>query len=224
MHNNRIQRMVRRVTVALCIKIKGTLNMRGIYLISTIILAILIAGCATTSTKIYPMSERTAICSRSSDNLGHIAVLAEAAWRDDQKEPAKRELMALEEIKKAFDNFPCGSLSAPGGVREFAKWSRKSESKLLKNFSNEGVDTIILLRMEELTPRLFITLSLPVLFGGSNEADFRIRMLSVKTGEVLVDMRVLRSTGGPFNIRPAEWARDELRAALHDIIWKELSK
>ena len=123
-----------------------------------------------------------------------------------------------------FDNFPCGNLSAPGGVRGFAKWSRKSESELLKDFSNEGVDTIILLRMEELTPRLYFTFSLPVLWGGSSEADFRIRMLSVKTGEVLVDMRVIRSTGGPFNIRPAEWARDELQAALHDIIWKELNK
>ena len=198
--------------------------MRSIYLISIIILAILIAGCATTSTKIYQISEKTVICGRNSDNFGYTAVLPEAAWRNDQKEPAKRELMALEEIKKAFDNFPCGSFSAPGGVREFAKWSRKSESELLKDFSNEGVDTIILLRIEEFTPRLFITLSLPVLWGGSSEADFRIRMLSVKTGKVLVDMRVLRSTGGPFNIRPAEWARDELKAALHNIIWKELSK
>lgn len=195
--------------------------MRGIYLISTIILLILIAGCATTSTKIYPISEKTVICSRNSDNFGHIAVLPEAAWRDEQKEPAKRELMALEEIKKAFADFPCGNLSAPGGVREFAKWSRKSESELLKDFSNKSVDTIILLRIEELTPRLYLTFSLPVLWGGSSEADFRIRMLSVKTGKVLVDMRVLRSTGGPFNIRPAEWARDELMAALHDIIWKE---
>jgi hypothetical protein len=184
----------------------------------------LIVGCATTSTKIYQMSEKTEICIRNIDDFGYIAVLPEAAWRLDQKEPAKRELMALEEIKKAFDNFPCGNLSAPGGVREFAKWSRKSESELLKDFSNEGVDTIILLRIEELTPRLYFTFSLPILWGGSNEADFCIRMLSVKTGEVFVDMRVIRSTGGPFNIRPAEWARDELKAALHDIIWKKLSK
>ena len=119
--------------------------MIGIYLISIIILTMFIEGCATTSTKIYQMSEKTTICSRNSDNFGYIAVLPEAAWRLDQKEPAKRELMALEEIKKAFDNFPCGNLSVPGGVREFAKWSRKSESELLKYFSNEGVDTIILL-------------------------------------------------------------------------------
>jgi hypothetical protein len=34
-------------------------------------------------------------------------------------------------------------------------------------------------------------------------------------------MRVLRSTGGPFNIRPAQWAREELQAALRNIIWDE---
>jgi hypothetical protein len=70
--------------LALCVKIKGPWKMKGIYLITSIILAMLIAGCATTSTKIYRMSEKTAICSRKSDNFGYIAVLPEAAWRDDQ--------------------------------------------------------------------------------------------------------------------------------------------
>jgi hypothetical protein len=46
-------------------------------------------------------------------------------------------------------------------------------------------------------------------------------MISVKTGDVLTDMRVRRSTGGPFNIRPAEWSRDQFNAALRDIIGKE---
>jgi hypothetical protein len=49
-------------------------------------------------------------------------------------------------------------------------------------------------------------------------------MLSVKKSDVLIDMRVIRSTGVPFNVRPVEWARDERKAALHNTIWKELSK
>jgi hypothetical protein len=177
-----------------------------------------IAGCASTSMKIYRAAGKPTICDGKNDGLGHIAVLPETAWRNDQKEPAKRESMALEEIKNAFQGFPCGSLSAPGGIRDFFSWSSKPESELLKQFSNEGVDTIILLRIEELTPYIYFTFSLPILWGGSNEADFRIRMLSVKTGDVLTDMRVRRSTGGPFNIRPAEWSRDELKAAISDII------
>jgi len=187
------------------------------------ILTLLIAGCASTSLHTYRAAGKPTICDGKNDGLGHIVVLPETAWRTDQKEPAKRESMASEVIKNAFQGFPCGSLSAPGGIRNFSGWSSKPEAELLKQFSTEGVDTILLLRIEELTPHLYFTFSLPVLWVGSNEADFRIRMLSVKTGDVLTDMRVRRSTGGPFNIRPAEWSRDELKAALHHIIWKEVN-
>jgi len=194
--------------------------MRVIHLFFILVLSLSIAGCASTSMKTYRAAGKSTICDGKNDALGHIVVLPETAWRNDQKEPAKRESMALEEIKNAFQGLPCGSLSTPGGIRKFSSWSSKPESELLKQFSDEGVDTIILLRIEELTPYLYFTFSLPILWGGSNEADFRIRALSVKTGNVLTDMRVKRSTGGPFNIRPSEWSRNELNAALHDIIGK----
>lgn len=197
--------------------------MRVIYIFSVIVLMLSVSGCASTSVNIYQAAGKPTICDGKKDSLGHIAVLPETAWRKDQKEPAKRESMALAEIKNAFQDFPCGSLSTPGGIRDFSRWSGKSDLELLKQFSNEGVDTIIILRIEEMTPYLYFTFSLPILWGGSNEADFRIRMLSVKTGAVLTDMRVRRNTGGPFNIRPADWSGDELKAALHDIIWQGVS-
>jgi hypothetical protein len=152
------------------------------------------------------------------NNIGYTAVLPEAAWREDQKEPEKRQSMALEEIERSFQEMPCGSIAAPGGVRPFSNWSSKTESELFKQFSKEGVDTIILIRIEELTPRLMVTFSLPFLWSGTSEADFHIRALSVKSGTVLTDMRVKRFTGGPFNIRSAEWARIELSTALKEII------
>jgi len=173
------------------------------------------SGCAVTTMHTYQAAGKRTICDGT--DLGKIAVLPEAAWRHDQKEPGKRKLMALEEIENSFKEMACGSISAPGGIREFSSWSSEPESQLLKQFHEEGVDTIIIIRIEELTPRLQITFSLPFLWAGSNEADFRIRVLSVKTGEVLNDMRVKRLTGGPFNIRPAEWSRIELNAALDEI-------
>ena len=129
--------------------------------------------------------------------------------------------MALEEIKNAFQNFPCGSLSAPGGIRDFSSLLSKPESELSDSFLMKALIQSSYCEFEELTPYLYFTFSLPILWGGSNEADFRIRTLSVKTGDVLTDMCVRRNTGGPFNIRPAEWSRDELKAALSDIIWKK---
>jgi len=154
--------------------------MKVICLFSIIILASLIAGCTSTSMKIYRAAGKSTICDGKNVSLGHIVVLPETAWRSDQKEPAKRGSMALEEIENAFQGFPCGSLSAPGGIRKYSSWSSQPESELLKQFSIEGVDTIILLRIEELTPYIFFTFSLPILWAGSNEADFRIRILSVK--------------------------------------------
>jgi hypothetical protein len=193
---------------------------RTIHLFQIFVLSLLIVGCANTAMNTYLAAGKPTICGGKNDGYGHVAVLPETAWRNDQKEPAKRASMALEEIKNAFQGFPCGSLAAPGGIRVFSSWSSKPEAELLKQFSKEGVDTIILLRIEELTPHLYFTFSLPILWGGSNEADFHVRMLSVKTGDVLSDLRVRRSTGGPFNIRPAEWSRDELREALREIIGK----
>jgi len=175
-----------------------------------------VSGCAATTVHTYQAAGKGTIC--AGNDLGIIAVLPEAAWRHDQKEPKKRELMALEEIEKSFQDIPCGSTSRPGGIRNFSNWSSKPESELLTQFSEEGIDTIIIIRVEEFTPRLEITFSLPFLWGGSNEADFRVRAISVKTGAVINDMRVKRVTGGPFNVRPAEWSRVELNSGLNEAI------
>ena len=165
----------------------------------------------------YSIDGKETIC-HGNITLGSIVVLPEVAWRRDQKEPIKREQMALNEIKKAFKEISCGNVSLPDGVKQFSNWSGVSEAKILEKFSNEGFDTIIVIRIEELTPQLYITFSLPFLWSGSNEADFRVKVMSIKSGKVLNDMRIKRVTGGLFNIRPAEWSKDELYAALLKIV------
>ena len=177
---------------------------------------LILEGCAATTVSKYQAAGNSSICNGS--ELGIVAILPEAAWRADQKEPQKRETMALTEFEDVFQSIPCGSVSDPGGVREFANWSEIPESKLLSRFASEGVDTIIIIRVEELTPNLHITFSVPFLWGGSNQADFRIRALSTKTGTVLNDIRINRVTGGVFHIRPAEWSGEELNAALSEMI------
>jgi len=156
------------------------------------IIFIYVTGCATTRMYTYSVDGEETICGKSNAGLGYIVVLPEAAWRKDQKEPVKREQMALEEINSTFKEISCGNISLRGGVREFSNWTALPKHEMLEKFSNEGIDTVIILRIEELTPRLEITFSVPFLWGGSSEADFRIRVISVKTGNVLADMRVKR--------------------------------
>lgn len=184
------------------------------------IIIISVSGCTSTRTYTYDTGQRETICDKANTDIGNTIVLLETVWRSDQKEPMQRQKMALEEIEKAFMNLPCGNIVLPGGIRNY-NISNIPEVEMLKNFSNEGIDTVIIIRVEELTPRLEITFSIPFLWSGSNEADFRIKVVSVKTGNIFIDMRVKRVTGGPFNIRPAEWSRVELYAALRGIIKKE---
>jgi hypothetical protein len=195
---------------------RGNMKRNGI--LFSFFVGLMSSGCASTTMQTYHAGGDKAVCGKRGVSLGHVAILPEMAWRNDQKEPEKREQMALEEIERAFREIPCGSIAAPGGIRQVSDWSGRPESELVSKFSEEGVDTVILVRIEELTPRIFVTYSLPFLWAGSSEADFRIRTLSVQSGSVLADMRVKRSTGGPFNLRPAEWAGTELNAALRAII------
>ncbi len=176
----------------------------------------LVSACAVTNLSTYKAVGNGKIC--NGKNLGNVVVLPEAAWRSDQKEPNIRERMAMDEIEKSFWPFPCGSISSSQGIRGFSNWSSKPESELLAQFLSEGINTIIMIRVEELTPRIQFTFSLPFLWGGSNEADFRLKVLSTSTGAVLNDMRVKRVTGGPFNVRPAVWSRAELNLALKEVI------
>lgn len=179
-----------------------------------------VSSCASTRTYIYNAGQNETICENENVNFGKTVVLLEAAWRSDQKEPVQRQQMALEEIEKAFMNFPCGRISSSGDIKKY-NMSTIPEEAMLKSFTNQGVDTLIIIRIEELTPRLEITFSIPFLWSGTNEADFRIKVVSVKTGNIHTDMRVKRVTGGPFNVRPAEWSRAELNAALRSIIKRD---
>jgi hypothetical protein len=166
----------------------------------------------------YSVDENDRVCGINNNNHGRTIVLPEAAWRKDQKESVLREKMALEEINRAFNDYSCGTISLPNDVKAFSNWTALSIPEILDTFSKKDFDTVIIIRIEELTPRLGITFSLPFLWSGTNEADFRIKVISVKTERILTDMRIKRETGGVFNIRPAEWSRDELYAALRSVI------
>ncbi len=187
-------------------------------IIIVIYLSFIVSACATTRINTYSIDGKEAICNGENINLGSVVILPEVAWRKDQKEPKKREEMALNEIKKAFKNMSCGKVLLPNGVKDFSNWSGMIGEKLLAKFSNEGFDTVIIIRIEELTPRLNITFSIPFLWSGENEADFHVKVISVKTGKVFNDMRIQRVTGGLFHIRPAEWSKDELYLALQQIV------
>lgn len=178
----------------------------------------LLCACSVSTTDIYLAAGTDILCHPDNGNLGNTVVLPEVAWRHNQKDREEREAMFTHELQRIFTQLPCGQFSSPESLREIDDWSAMAESELLKQYAGTAVDTLVLLRIEELTPKLALTFSLPYLWTGSNEADFRIRALDVNLAEVIIDARVKRSTGGPFNIRPAQWSGEELYAGLSSII------
>jgi len=182
-----------------------------------LLLAMSVAGCAATRTDRYPAAGDGVLCEPGA-TLGTVAVLPETAWRADQKDVPERVAMARRAIAAAVAGLPCGSLDPPGGVRGFDAWSSHPEAGVLIALAAAGVDTAVFVRIEELTPRLMLTFSLPFLWSGSSEADFRVRAVRTDSGEVLEDLRVRRSRAGPFNLRPASWSETELREALRGVL------
>ncbi|MEZ4217036.1 MAG: hypothetical protein R3E88_11205 [Myxococcota bacterium] len=175
-------------------------------------IASIAAGCMSGHVESWDAVGAPAPCASAA--LGTVAVLPETAWREDQKDRAEREAMALRAIERALEGLGCGSLAPPGGVRALAPWSAQGDAALAAALAAEGVDTALLVRVEELGPRVAVTLSLPILWVGTTEADFRVRMLRTRDGAVWLDRRVRRTSGGPFQLRPAAWAEDELAAGL----------
>jgi len=82
----------------------------------------------------------------------------------------------------------------------------------------EGVDTALFVRIEEPTPRLAVTMPLPIRWWGTREADFRVRAVDVAHGRVRLDARIRRTTGGAFQLRPAAWSEEELLRAFEAVL------
>ncbi len=118
--------------------------------------------------------------------------------------------MAMLEIHKVFSKITCGKLLVPDGIKKFSHDLKLFESAILKKYSEYDVDAVIIIRLEGLTPRLDVTFSIPFLWNGASEVDFTVKVLSLKNAEVLMQRCIKRTTGGPFHIRPADWASDEL--------------
>ena len=175
-------------------------------------------GCATTSTSAHVAAGELPLCRAQDTGLGVVAVVPETAWRSDQKEPEERLAMARRAVSQAFATLSCGSLAPPGGVRDFSPWSREPEDAVLQELSEAGVETAILLRLEELTPQILVTFSVPFLWFGASEVDFHVRVVHLPSRSVRLDAQIERITGGPFHLRPPARAAEELVRALEQVM------
>ena len=122
--------------------------------------------------------------------------------------------MFVSAVARVLDN--TAECFASVDVRPLAPSPPLLEPERLEALALEGIDTVISLSVEELGPTL--TLSLPVLWSGSSVAAFSLRAIHLPTRRVLLDARVARTTGGPFQLRPAAWAEREFVDAFESLL------
>lgn len=146
-------------------------------------------------------------------SLGRLSVWPETTWRPDQKERESREAMAVAAITRAFADYPHGTVSE---IRPVTPWVAESEPERLGAAKAAGIDTVVMVRVSELGPLLY--LSLPVLWSTYSDVKFRLRIVRPENGQVLLDAERHRKVGGPFALRGTEPLAAEMELALRDAL------
>ncbi|MNK45043.1 hypothetical protein D3C87_637940 [compost metagenome] len=146
-------------------------------------------------------------------SLGRLSIWPETDWRADQKEKPSREEMAQTAIAQAFKGFPHGEVAE---IRPITAWNASTEPERLAEAKKAGLDTVVFVRVSELGPLLY--LSIPVLWSTYSDVKFRLRLVSLDSGEVLLDAERHRQVGGPFALRGTEPLTAEMEIALRDAL------
>lgn len=145
-------------------------------------------------------------------SLGVISLRPETRWRADQKEPKVREKIALAAIGQAFRDLPNGRVAE---TRPISPWTQQADLRL-DEAKKAGIDTIIVITVEELGPRLY--LSVPVLWSTYSDVKFELRAIKTFTGETLLDVNYNRLVGGPFQLRGLWPLQAEMEFALREVM------
>ncbi len=120
-----------------------------------------------------------------------VLVLWGTAWRKNQKEAARREELASQAIEEFFKNALGHELllqktigGKPARVLSDSQIMQSDEVRLSR------VGRVIILRVEELGPTLSFYLS-PILWEGSTDVSFRVRVLDVPSTFVVSDVEFI---------------------------------
>lgn len=182
--------------------------------------AILVVGCATTHIQTHVVGRGLPLCQTNSSS-DSVLVLWGTAWRENQKEPTLREVIADRGIHRFFAQASCYQkvdiLNAIAG-RSTIVLSDTEALPWAATFNNGTYSKIVVLRVEELGPLLNIHLS-PVLWDGATEVVFNVRVLTVSSTSLEVDASVQWKNGGAFVLRGLGSLEEDLQAALRFVFW-----
>jgi hypothetical protein len=142
--------------------------------------------------------------------LGRTLLVVNSGLRTDTPDRDGRGAEARRVVRQALAEAGIVAEEAPDGPGQ-------SEEHLLQTARAAGHRSLLLVRVEDYTNLLRLSVPLPVpapLVQVQSEVGVRLRLLNVADGAVLVDMGRDRTTGGYFTVR----SRADLAPALNDVM------
>jgi len=176
-----------------------------------------LGGCASTKVTLHNAGNGIPLC-QTQKTAPTALILWGTAWRENQKEVARREGMASHAISQFFNSSPCFSkvdvLRLAAG-REAIRLSDKEALEFAVSTGN-NYDKVIFVRLEELGPFVKINLS-PVLWEGGTEVMLRVRVLNVTTSALETDASIHWKDSGAFVLKGNKTLEQDLQAALTSV-------
>jgi hypothetical protein len=176
-------------------------------------LSLSLFGCATAKLDTHAIGASPLLL--QSDIPGSkVLVVWGTAWRGNQKEGARREEIASQAILEFFKN-KLGHEVVVQKTIEGKLAIALSDYEILQSDEIKAAryQKVIILRLEELGPTLSFYLS-PILWHGSTDILFRVRVLDVPQVSLASDMSVHWTKGGPFVLRGTSALKEGLKSAL----------
>ena len=191
----------------------------------SLICGLAFAGCAETKVEDHAaLAATNAAPVASAAKLGRVLVVEEAALPADLPDRARHQAEAERAVWKAMtalsltDAIPAATVL---GIRPRAGWASLDDASLLAAGRRARADTVMILRVEEYarSGNLYLAIALPpVWWGSKTSVSLRLRLLDVRSGKVLADLRRDRERGGTYVDRAADELPDELVASLRSLI------
>ena len=189
----------------------------GIHVFVTMVLLCVVAGCSSIAVSYHAVGVEPPLY-KAKDSGEKIVVYWGTAWRANQKEPSKREALAVRGIAEFFSSNPRWetlriSKSVVGRDALLA-----TDTEAVSEAKTAGADRVLIIRIEELGPNVMVYLS-PILWQTQNEVLLHVRAINCQTGQVEADVSTRWVRGGPFTVIGADSLPIDLAGALKAVFF-----
>jgi hypothetical protein len=170
---------------------------------------LVLAACAQTRVTDHAVSP--ASLPVDAERLGRTLLVVEPALPGDDQDRDSHAAEATQVIRESLAVLP--GRTGPSG----------SDESLLALARSSGLDSVLIIRVEEYARRgnLYVALAVPpVSWDTKTTVSLRLRALDARTGEVIADLRRDRVRGGLYTDRTAGDLPDELRETLRSLLAK----